>query len=512
MMNILFGAQSGFVNIFQQVDVNLRDGGLVDKSAYLVSDSEYYLKHKAELPLIGDESVDYLYEWEYTSKFHGHVSDEAMEEMLEKYQSFDLWAAVVCDRRLMYGKHTKLRQDYSCHFSDEDLYKIVLSTLYGIEQLIKKVKADAIVTLIPATYGDYLLYFAALRNNIRYLQVKFTKVNNNVLLSESFGASTAELHRVYAEYIKSVSHPYKEEAIEYLDIAGSKPIQYEGALTGKKRGCLVELKDGVKAFGSVLKRSVSRDRSITRNDNHVPPIHSVFLYSHLLHSRNKKRALSSMCKRMLSYSDAEGQDYVFFPLHSEPEIALSVNGVSYQNQIELIRRLAQSLPFGYKLVVKEHPKSLGWRTDNYYLKLLKIPNLYFADMDARPYYWIKKSAMVATISGFVGFEAAILRVPVLVFGNVMFDMLPETMVLKVRDLSRLHETIVKLLRTYEYKHDAMVAYVSATMSLSVPVNVYSVLLRKQGRVTVGTNTDNVSEISLFTDYFKRVLLSGDGFK
>ncbi|MDC3278810.1 hypothetical protein OAU68_00765, partial [Litorivicinus sp.] len=342
-----------------------------------------------------------------------------------------------------------------------------------------------------------------------YLQLKFTKVNNNVLLSESFGASTGELHKVYAEYINSENHPYKEMAVEYLEIAGSKPIQYEGALTGKDRGYLVQLKESVKAFGSVLKRSISKDRAITANDNHVPPIHSVFLYSHLLHSRNKKRALSRMRRRMLSYSDAEGQGYVFYPLHSEPEIALSVNGVSYQNQIELIRRLAQSLPFGYKLVVKEHPKSLGWRTDNYYSKLLEIPNLYFADMDTRPYYWIKKSAMVATISGFVGFEAAILQVPVLVFGNVMFDMLPESMALKARDLSRLHETITKLLRTYDYKHDAMVAYVSAAMSLSVPVNVYSVLLRKQDRVTMGANAGNVSEISLLTDYFKRVLLSGD---
>ena len=48
-MNILFGAQSGFIKIFQQVDINLKNRGLVDKSTYLVSDSEYYLKHRAEL-------------------------------------------------------------------------------------------------------------------------------------------------------------------------------------------------------------------------------------------------------------------------------------------------------------------------------------------------------------------------------------------------------------------------------------------------------------------------------
>ena len=128
-MNILFGAQSGFIDIFQQVDVSLRDSGLVSKSAYLVSDSEYYLKHKTELPLINDSSVEYLFEWEYTSKLHGNVSDQAMEQMQEKYKDFNLWSAVVCDRRLMYGKHAKLKQDYTCHYNDKDLYKIILSTL-----------------------------------------------------------------------------------------------------------------------------------------------------------------------------------------------------------------------------------------------------------------------------------------------------------------------------------------------------------------------------------------------
>ena len=113
--------------------------------------------------------------------------------------------------------------------------------------------------------------------------------------------------------------------------------------------------------------------------------------------------------------------------------------------------------------------------------------------------------MVATISGFVGFEAAILRVPVLVFGDVMFDMLPKSMILKADDLSKLHGTIIKLLSTYKYSHEALVAYVSAAMSISVPVNVYSGLLQKKGRVTVDQNMSSDEEVYLLSEYFKRVL-------
>ena len=98
------------------------------------------------------------------------------------------------------------------------------------------------------------------------------------------------------------------------------------------------------------------------------------------------------------------------------------------------------------------------------------------------------------------------KVPVIVFGDIMFDMLPETMVLKVDELSSLHEQILKLINSYEYNHKSMVAYVGAVMSLSVPINIYSVLLRKQGRVTVGDNIDSASEISLLSNYFKQLLV------
>jgi len=505
-MNIFFGAQSGFVNIFQQLEVELRKEKIIDKSTYFVSDSEYYFKHKENLPLINDISVEHLFEWNYTARNSDRIDSNKLNEIKLKYEACNLWNAVICDRRLMYGKHAKFRQSYNGKFSDKELYNIIYASLYAIEQVITKSKPDLIITLIPSTFSDYLLYYAAQVNNIRYLQLKFTKINNNILLSESFGSHSSEIVDLYNTNKDKDEFEFKDESIEYLRKAQSMPIQYEGSLSGVKISAITRFKNTARAFAGVIKKSVSKNRNITNADNHVPPVYSIFWYLHLMRDYNKHVSLATMNRRTLSRKQVENTDYVFFPLHSEPEIALLVNGVNYQNQIELIRKVAQSLPFGWKLIVKEHPNSITYRSAGYYKKLLQIPNVYFADINTRPYYWIKKSKLVATISGFVGFEAAMLSVPVVVFGDVMFDMLPINMVRKVDVLSTLHREILDLIGKYEYDEKAMIAYIAACLKLSVPINVYSTLLGKQGRVTVDNGSDVENEIIKLSEYFKNVLV------
>ncbi len=504
-MKVFFGAQSGFFNIFQQLDIELRKDHIVDKSAYFVSDSQYYFSPKEKFPLINDGSVEYLFEWEYTSRNRIKTDSNKLDKIKLKYKKCNLWNSIVCDRRLMYGEHTKFRQSYKGKFSDEKLQNIIYESLYAIEQVIKKNKPDFIMTLVPSTFGDYLLYYAAQVNDIKYLQLKFTKIYNNILLSESFGASSCEIVDFYNKNIEKEHFEFKTESIEYLKKSQSMPVQYEGAVDGKAIGTITRFKNLIKAFLSIIKNSAAKNRSVISADNHVPPVYSMFWYLHLMRDVNKCASLTAMKQRSLSIDQVENIDYVFFPLHSEPEIALLVNGINYQNQIELIRRLAQSIPLDWKLIVKEHPNSTAYRSSGYYSKLLQIPNLYFADLEDRPFHWIKKSKLVTTISGFVGFEAAMLKVPVIVFGDVMFDMLPRNMVRKVDILSMLHREICDLVNNYDYDEKAMTVYIAACLNLSVPVNVYSVLLGKQGRVSIGNSDDAKNELLKFSEYVKGIL-------
>ena len=56
-----------------------------------------------------------------------------------------------------------------------------------------------------------------------------------------------------------------------------------------------------------------------------------------------------------SYLEAEKVmkgDFIFFPLHAEPEVSIFLYGRPFHNQIELIRTISMSMPINFKLIVK----------------------------------------------------------------------------------------------------------------------------------------------------------------
>ena len=73
----------------------------------------------------------------------------------------------------------------------------------------------------------------------------------------------------------------------------------------------------------------------------------------------KKQCLSYLqnSKRIKNLNDLKKiKSFAFYPLHSEPEVAIQVLAHPYhKNQIELVRNIAASLPFGMPLIIKEHP-------------------------------------------------------------------------------------------------------------------------------------------------------------
>lgn len=127
--------------------------------------------------------------------------------------------------------------------------------------------------------------------------------------------------------------------------------------------------------------------------------------------------------------------YVFFPLHYEPEANLLVHGSYFENQYEVVRNIARSLPVGWDLVVKEHPQMRGRRALRFYRRLRRIPNVRLVPAAVRSNVLIKQARVVAVISGTPGLEASILGRPVIMFGDFPWDYAPT--VHRVHALSEL---------------------------------------------------------------------------
>ncbi len=128
-------------------------------------------------------------------------------------------------------------------------------------------------------------------------------------------------------------------------------------------------------------------------------------------------------KRFFSYIDEQDQFFVY-PLHLEPEAATLISAIPYADQLATIKNIAFSLPFLYKLYVKEHPVAMGSRSDNFYRTLQKIPNVVLISPNQDVHQLIKKSSGVITLTGTMGLESVLAGKPAYVLGNVFYTYHP----------------------------------------------------------------------------------------
>ena len=116
-------------------------------------------------------------------------------------------------------------------------------------------------------------------------------------------------------------------------------------------------------------------------------------------------------------ADLKKLKYVYFPLITEPEIALQ--GVASDFfQLTAINILSRDLPSDYRIIVKEHLLSIGRRPNQFYDQITSLKNVLIADPLDLGLEYIKNAKLIACITGTAGWEAAAMGVPVLSFFKI----------------------------------------------------------------------------------------------
>jgi capsule polysaccharide export protein KpsC/LpsZ len=209
----------------------------------------------------------------------------------------------------------------------------------------------------------------------------------------------------------------------------------------------------------------------------INPIYN-FIYASILNPL-KAKFVNFYLQDKYVYDFKESENFIFFPLHTEPEVSLLVYGRPFVNQIELIRMIALSMPIDKKLYVKEHPWMVGKRSLSAYKKILNIPRVKLISPKIESRKIVQKSDLVSVITGSIALEAAIVGKPVITFGDCPYNLLPDKNVIRVRDIRYLNNIINDSLNNYEYDKDALIAYVAANYEISESINLYSSLLNKE---------------------------------
>jgi hypothetical protein len=115
--------------------------------------------------------------------------------------------------------------------------------------------------------------------------------------------------------------------------------------------------------------------------------------------------------------------YVLFPLHKQPEASVDIKGAPYNNQVELLRTLARTLPSTHDLLVKEHDFALYTRPPGFYRELSKLPGVRLVHPRADIFRLTRAADLVVTVTGTAAYEAALLGRRAATIAPIFFERL-----------------------------------------------------------------------------------------
>lgn len=481
-MNVIFVTQGEYASFYLGLLPLVVQKLTLEHVGFYVTNRSNWRRYSQRANSLG-LSVNFLKEWEILSANDQNVDFDFLQNLEGEFGEPFLWNALVMDRRVYNGVLTKQKQDYAPRFSHAEMLLLLQKGFRSVLKFIEDIKPDVIIGgFTPVTFGEYIFYLCAKAKKIKYVNLNPTKILNYVTFSEEIYREFPHVEEDYKKYLVGNSNEdiFLKKAKEYVE---NKIGKYEGIITSSAGFPYRNWFMNVLRWPLVIANYYLKKRY---QDNQQRGYHWGYFYKDIYNPLKDQ-----ITQRILPYWSVEKLkkvEYAYYPLHVEPEIALSLFGKEHLNQIELIRNIAKSIPITWKLAVKDHPAGVGRRNIRYYKKLLEIPNVVMVNHYADSNSVIENAKMVFTVSGFSGFEAILKSKPVITFGKTFYDIFPDHMVRNVRDSGELAFEVKELIDRYRYSEDHVICLIAAIMKNSVPLNLYSDVLKKRGRVVVESNT------------------------
>ncbi|MEQ1586314.1 MAG: hypothetical protein ABL895_10570 [Cyclobacteriaceae bacterium] len=156
--------------------------------------------------------------------------------------------------------------------------------------------------------------------------------------------------------------------------------------------------------------------------------------------------------RTVPLEEIEKEKFIFFGFHKQPENSIDVHGRYYEDQAMVVTNLWRLLPAGWKLVLKEHTNAVGDRSYRFYKNLLRYPNIILANEKINSKLLIERSQLVATVSGTMAYEAALMKKPSITFARVFFNRINSCKQVSLEDLLK-YDNLTDLVAELENQAD-----------------------------------------------------------
>ena len=157
----------------------------------------------------------------------------------------------------------------------------------------------------------------------------------------------------------------------------------------------------------------------------------------------------------------KNKKYLIYFLQKSPESSVDVKGMYYSDQINNIINIWKILPNDFKLIVKEHPNCVGERNISYYLKFLKLSNIFLINLNDLIAYeesenFINNSLATFSIASTASLQSSLQNIHSFTFADTFFNSLNYSYKLSLEDLKNsknLSHLISKKLEEKYEKND-----------------------------------------------------------
>lgn len=337
------------------------------------------------------------------------------------YEDINIWQAFYPDFDRMFLYQVGL------HNSKAYYHNLVVALINFFDDLISKLNIDVVIHENIANVFSYAAFYAAKKNNKKYFGITASRIPNRIEIMSHYLADSGHLRKIYDACGQGLlpTDPAEEEYItSYL--AKVHIIEPDYMHTNRKEFklgffrkyfCKEKLKKALALGRFYLKHRKQLNYNYTANQPFKLSFYQMINY--LI-----EKARTKYAKKYFSSASKE-DTYYLYPLHTHPESSTSVWARHYVDEVAVIANIAQNLPFGTFLYVKEHPLGMGQFTMRDYKYLSKLPNVkLISGTQKNSKQLVSHSQGVICLANTVGFEALLLGKPVIAFGDSFYEQLP----------------------------------------------------------------------------------------
>jgi len=347
-------------------------------------------------------------------------------KLFEEKYNIQLWKLIINDR--IFYQYNKFYQ-----FSSDEILSILTQECKLYEQILDEVEPDFVLMQQPPLRHSNLFYELCRARKIK------TIIMNPAILGYKCFLSQESNKLDTSEQLDKVEAPNRN----FKDLQKYFHSQNFNKQTEVFRNSVVS--------SNLEKFKAAKEFLLFSNNKNIKTHYTYF-------GRSKKRVLADSIdlslkrKKRKSFIDKNFKNtiddelFVYFPLGSDPEAQTLISVPLQNNQAEIIKQIAKSLPIEYKLYVKEHPfqEQRDWRKISEYKQIMEIPNVCLIHPSVKIHDLYKKCSLVFTLAGTAGFEAAFYEKPSITFSDQTYSILPS--VFKVEQIEELPELIRRCLK------------------------------------------------------------------